>query len=507
MSDNTNTAPPKEIQGEEMNNKSQSQQYEYDVFISYRHEHGSDKAIAIKVYLEQCGRKVYMDTFDNEGGRLKNTIPVALRKSRNLIVVISSIDCFKEKQNDTDWIHYEITSAFEQKKNIVPVYYGVTCKDLNERRTTDSIGDSEKEIINKIVEQQSVEFHNDNPSGSLNQINKRLKNSILWKIKNNIRFFTVLLFILFGIAICIISLCNQYEENDNLYASINKLDNINKEIEELRNTINEPYIVFVGGGSVKQYLSKKKIDIKNHSNYFYVNLPSGNACNLLEEEVRKDKQSTPFSFIILSAEQINNSIKNRFRTLKDRPVRIVEIELGKDSLVVYTTFKYNENKELNKSSLETLLERNNIKIYATRENSGTRNKYEAFLKDSIGKSILDSKHIEIFLDEEEGGVSSKVNNNTAKVFLGSQYYKPQLDSIYSLKVISNDSTTVKNLYLYILAFQKNNGFKIDTAAYIFLKEINRQDSSYINSKILDETKSVIFWNKNDPFIKEISKTN
>ena len=462
----------------------------YDVFISYRRDHGSDKAIALKEHLEQWGRRVYMDTYADEGGKLDKKIHDALSKSRNLIVVISSADSFVKKQDGKDWFFEEMNLAHEQKKNIVPVYYDITYKDLHNRRKTDSIDASEKEIITKILDQQSVQFHEDNPGGSFHQINKRLKNSYLWRIKNDIHFLTVLLVFL-GIVISLITFPFQCKENNNLCASNNKLDNINKEIEELRNTINEPYIIFVGGGSVKKYLYNKGIDIKTRPNSFYVNLPSGTTCDLLEEEVIKQKRNTPFTFIFLSAEAINHVefqdrvLKEINKDVKNCPIQIAEIELGEDTLVVYKYPKSNDNKQtINVKTLHELLKDSVNEIWTTKDESGTLNKYKVLLKGKDDKSILDTVHRNTFFDEERE-ISSNVDITKPNVYLGSQNYKPTLKEIDSLAVIADSPKNIKKLYLYILAFKDNGKFKIDDAAYKFLKEINQKDSFSINAETLN----------------------
>ena len=147
----------------------------YDAFISYRRESGTHQATALKEALENRGHKgrIFMDVFNDEGGPFPKKLSDALKKSCNLIVIISSKDCFKPKENEEDWFLREISDALEQDKNIIPVFYD-EIKDKDIESDLSLLRNSPYKIKN-LPKHQAVFFHGDIPEASFNQANSYLK--------------------------------------------------------------------------------------------------------------------------------------------------------------------------------------------------------------------------------------------------------------------------------------------------------------------------------------------
>ena len=144
----------------------------YDVFISYRRRNGTYQATALKEALENRGHKdrVFMDTYTRKGGPFPSELNEALKESCNLVVIVSSKDCFNPKDGEEDYYLREIADALEQGKNIVPVYYdGITYEDIEL-----ALKNSPYQLKN-FPKHQAIFYHADNPSGSLSQILSLLK--------------------------------------------------------------------------------------------------------------------------------------------------------------------------------------------------------------------------------------------------------------------------------------------------------------------------------------------
>ena len=96
---------------------------QYDVYICYRWIGGSQLASLIKVHLEVQGISVFMDVFGLGRGNFEETILSTVRKTKNMILVLSpgSLDRCKGDARIQDWLHREIVCAIDSNINIVPV--------------------------------------------------------------------------------------------------------------------------------------------------------------------------------------------------------------------------------------------------------------------------------------------------------------------------------------------------------------------------------------------------
>jgi hypothetical protein len=93
---------------------------QYDGFISYRREGGSDIAWTVKTHLELANKKVFLDRESIKEGRFDSQILECLNKSKNFILILSKNALQRCTQKD-DWVRKEISEAISQNINIIPV--------------------------------------------------------------------------------------------------------------------------------------------------------------------------------------------------------------------------------------------------------------------------------------------------------------------------------------------------------------------------------------------------
>ncbi|CAM4553967.1 unnamed protein product [Leuciscus chuanchicus] len=94
-----------------------------DVFISYRRTTGSQLASLLKVHLQLHGFSVFIDVEKLEAGRFEEKLITSVHRARNFILVLSA-NALDKCMGDVamkDWVHKEIVTALNEKKNIVPV--------------------------------------------------------------------------------------------------------------------------------------------------------------------------------------------------------------------------------------------------------------------------------------------------------------------------------------------------------------------------------------------------
>jgi hypothetical protein len=91
---------------------------EYDVFISYRRERGSDLAVLLAQDLRSRGCRVFLDTTSMPGGEFPKSIEAAMKSAHSCIVILTP-KCFSLRS--PDWFLEEIALARRLSKNIVPI--------------------------------------------------------------------------------------------------------------------------------------------------------------------------------------------------------------------------------------------------------------------------------------------------------------------------------------------------------------------------------------------------
>ncbi|KAG9329747.1 hypothetical protein JZ751_029859 [Albula glossodonta] len=94
-----------------------------DVFVSYRRTTGSQLASLLKVHLQVRGFSVFIDVEKLEAGKFEEKLIQSVQRARNFILVLSAnaLDKCMEDEGMKDWVHKEIVTALNGKKNIVPV--------------------------------------------------------------------------------------------------------------------------------------------------------------------------------------------------------------------------------------------------------------------------------------------------------------------------------------------------------------------------------------------------
>ncbi|XP_051963343.1 NAD(+) hydrolase SARM1 [Xyrauchen texanus] len=94
-----------------------------DVFISYRRTTGSQLASLLKVHLQLRGFSVFIDVEKLEAGRFEEKLITSVQRAHNFILVLSA-NALDKCMGDVamkDWVHKEIVTALNGKKNIIPV--------------------------------------------------------------------------------------------------------------------------------------------------------------------------------------------------------------------------------------------------------------------------------------------------------------------------------------------------------------------------------------------------
>ena len=101
----------------------------FDVFISYRHSDGKDKAISLEANFEKAGCRTFRD--DNELRReaFDKGIEKAVLDAPVFVMVLTS-DYFGRCNQEGDWVRREIDLAIENGKVIIPINYNGVLKGV-----------------------------------------------------------------------------------------------------------------------------------------------------------------------------------------------------------------------------------------------------------------------------------------------------------------------------------------------------------------------------------------
>ncbi|XP_018604241.2 NAD(+) hydrolase SARM1 isoform X2 [Scleropages formosus] len=104
-----------------------------DVFVSYRRTTGSQLASLLKVHLQVRGFSVFIDVEKLEAGKFEDKLIQSVERARNFILVLSAnaLDKCMGDLAMNDWVHKEIVTAMNGKKNIVPVIDNFEWPDPN----------------------------------------------------------------------------------------------------------------------------------------------------------------------------------------------------------------------------------------------------------------------------------------------------------------------------------------------------------------------------------------
>lgn len=284
-------------------------------------------------------------------------------------------------------------------------------------------------------------------------------------------------------------------------------------------------LVFVGGGSVKNYLlyNYDSLDVQTYNNSINIDLASGNAWRVLFEEANhhlNDKEKPHrFTVLCLSANKINDTlVKEHLKNMDGNKLVIVEAFLGYDTLSLRINkdlrkVLYIDSIELSKQTIDaqTLYEiinfvQNNpdkARIFTTNKASGTLECYKNTIKkiDHIIDldNMIDQKKINIFYDGTNSNIAHYGYDNLGVkpyVILGSQNYSMKsLDKAADkedLLLIDAEGKYVKKpMYLYFIAYQDQtdeNIYHVDNNIIRFLKRLDTNNTiwtGFIHNKTIN----------------------
>ena len=101
----------------------------FDVFISYRHSDGKDKAISLEANFEKAGCRTFRDDNELRRGAFDKKIEIAVLDAPVFVMVLTS-DYFERCNQEGDWVRREIDLAIENGKVIIPINYNGVLKGV-----------------------------------------------------------------------------------------------------------------------------------------------------------------------------------------------------------------------------------------------------------------------------------------------------------------------------------------------------------------------------------------
>ena len=254
-----------------------------------------------------------------------------------------------------------------------------------------------------------------------------------------------------------------------------------------------PIIVFIGGGSAKNFINDLFMNdqkIENYPGSFYINVPSGSAWLTLVEEINRydhsdDKKKKSTAIVCLSADAIDSDTtfmnKGHNKDIFTKK-RIVGIELGADEMTVYLRGSIdNLSNTISVKTLESIIKKDSVKIYTTKPESGTLNAYKRIIKDSATKKKLDSiSRNNVFY----GFFTEKdFEKDSNCLILGSQYYKPNVGSLKPIEI--SDTTNIKKpICIYFATYPDDRGFyRINEPIRKFIRSFKSKINKDVWNKI------------------------
>ncbi len=93
---------------------------QYDVFISYRRDGGSETARLLQTSLEARGYKVFLDVDSLRDGHFDKALLRYIENSTAVIVILS-VNSLDRCTLESDWLHRELAHALQAKRRIIPV--------------------------------------------------------------------------------------------------------------------------------------------------------------------------------------------------------------------------------------------------------------------------------------------------------------------------------------------------------------------------------------------------
>ncbi len=93
---------------------------DYDVFVSYRREGGSETARLVRFALQSLGYRVFLDVDDLSKGRYDERLLQVIENTDHFVVILSQ-GVFDRNCDPSNWLYREIGHAIRTKRKIIPV--------------------------------------------------------------------------------------------------------------------------------------------------------------------------------------------------------------------------------------------------------------------------------------------------------------------------------------------------------------------------------------------------
>ena len=264
-------------------------------------------------------------------------------------------------------------------------------------------------------------------------------------------------------------------------------------------------IFFVGGGTVKQFLSDHNMDIDDRQDGIYIHIPTDDSWVMLGDEYKVgEKSKKKYYPVIMAADSIGRNLDklgiNDFSKYRNGIGHIAELYLGKDSLFVYISDEEDSNKnpllrfiskddEITAHELYNILHhfkgKDSIIVYHTSSGSGTVAAYCGAMIES--DPIAESEVWCWEMGEKLKGHEQFDRDNTLLshvietpfISLGSKSYhikdidEPNKGAKKLLFVNNQGQPLEKPLFLYFVMRRVDgeDAFKIEKPIKRFLKEL------------------------------------
>lgn len=455
-----------------------------NIFISYRHKGG---VLAANHLAEKLKHDGYTVTFDKESlraGHFDEQILKHINACQDFIVILDENvfgKTLRGEPREDDWLRRELAHAIVMKKNIIPITLDGFIKPNKEQLPQD---------ISCVVDHQFIKYDIEN----FDKFYAKLCSNAYLKSNNLLRKYWKYVL---GIITLLFAISLSFHTGEYMQSKREKL-------------------VFVGGGSVSNLIDSLSGQndnlsfIRNYPNSMYINLSSGKAWSVLEEEISKERnirELNGYLPICLYADSISErmvtSVQNRCSDFKS----VIGIKLGVDPLTVYIKndpiFKKKlglTDKDINCIDIKLLGSiidgiKDDTLIWATSATSGTLKLYNDSLKkynfDFNLVSMVEEGVIKRFYDNT---IATTINDkNQPYVFLGSQFYYPKSLSkqdYLAFRIKDSGKYIVKPMYMYFVTFADKtdpNCAIIPKQIIKFLKAIHAED--FIKKEVWDKLRN------------------
>ena len=259
----------------------------------------------------------------------------------------------------------------------------------------------------------------------------------------------------------------------------------------------QPRLLIAGGGSAKNMLdSLANKNVTDGAFKIYAPLPSGSAYWLLNEETimnvkDNDYHNRGYYTILLSAGKAyeldflrygdTNMETRRPANLEFRKTGVVMgLHMGFDSLMVFSKGVV-LNDSITCNSLRDMIGKiNKAYLYTTSKESGTLKQYKKYVDSTIK------------FNQEKLFSQNKIMSDTF-IALGSKYYKPQNDSMFSTVV---SDANPKPTYIYFMRYRnaKTNTYDLPKQTKDWLGDIGIPETliDSIKKHTVDHTTKILF---------------